>query len=93
MSLSLSINSYKQVHSNNNGSISADLGSVSVREVGISFCALLPGLLLQYMLHASVCFMGCKRSDLSVLAARKWHSWTEILANTSTHLEKKSQLP
>ena len=53
--------------------------------------ALLPGLLLQHTLHASVCFAGCKHSNPSVLVAGKWHSRTEILANTSTHLEKKQK--
>ena len=41
--------------------------------------ALLPGLLLQHTLHTSVCFVGCKRSDPSVLAAGKWRSRTEML--------------
>ena len=78
-----SLNFYKQAHSNNNGSVLADLGSVGVWEVGISFpllSALLPGLLLQHKLHASICFAGCKRSNPSVLAAGKWRSRTEILA-------------
>ena len=81
--------------SNNNGSVLADLGSVGVRKVGPSFLllsALLPGLLLQHTLHASVCFAGCKHSNLSVLAAGKWHSWTEILVNTGTHLKQKKAL-
>ena len=92
--LSPSLNFYKQARSNKNGSVLADLGSVSVWEVGISFpllTALLPGLLLQHMFHASICFVGCKRSDPSVLAAGKWRSQPEILANTGTDLEKKKQ--
>ena len=44
------------------------------------------------MLHTSVCFADCKRSDPSLLAAGKWCSWTEILANTSTQLEKKNSV-
>ena len=71
--------------------VSDNLGSVGVREVGISlhlFSALLAGLLLQHTLHASVYFVSCNRSDPSVLVAWKSHSRTEILA--STHLEKKS---
>ena len=51
--LSPSINFYKHMRSNNNGCISADLSSVGVREVGISFpllSTLLAGLLLQHTL-------------------------------------------
>ena len=65
-----------------------------VREVSVSFSvfsALLDGLLLQHTLHASVCFASCNRSDLSVLVAGKSRSRTEILANTSTYLEKQQQ--
>ena len=50
---------------------------------------LLAGLLLQHMLHASVCFTSCKCSNPSVLVAEKSHSQTKILMNTGTHLEKK----
>ena len=92
--LSPSLDFYKQACSNNNGSVLADLGSVGVWEVGISFplfSALLPGLLLQHTLHASVCFAGCKRLDPSLLVAGKWHSWTEILVNTGTFLIKKKK--
>ena len=70
-----------------------DLSSVGVREVGISFpllSDLLVGLLLQYTLHASVCFASCNHSDPSVLVAGKLCSQNEKLANTSTHLEKKN---
>ena len=71
------------------------LSSVGVREVGISFLLLsnlLVGLLLQHTLHTSVCFVSCNHFDPSVLVAGKLCSWNEILANTSTHLEKKTQL-
>jgi len=54
--------------------ILADLGSVGVREVGISFLllsALLAGLLLQHTLHTSVCFTSCNCSDPSVVVAGK----------------------
>ena len=91
MSLSLSINFYKYAHSNNNGSISADLGSVSVREVGILFRALLPGLLLQYTLHASVCFMGCKCSALrlgnGIVGLKYWQIPVLILKKNSASKE------
>ena len=52
--------------------------------------ALLAGLLLQHMLHASVCFTSCNCSDPSVLVAEKSRSQTEILMNTGTHLKKKN---
>ena len=71
-----------------------NLGSIDVREVGISFqllSTLLAGLLLQHTLHASVYFVSCNRSDPSVLVAGKSRSRTEIRANTGTHLEKKKQ--
>ena len=93
--LSPSLNFYKQARSNNNCSVLADLSSVGVWEVGTSFpllSTLLPGWLLQYTLHASVCFAGCKHSNPSVLPAGKWRSQTEILMNTGTHLEKKKLL-
>ena len=89
------ISFYKHACSNNNSCVSGDLGSVGVREVGISFpflSALLAGLLLQHMLHASVCFASCNRSNPSVLVAGKSHSQTEILVNTSTHLKKRQPL-
>ena len=60
--------------------ILADLSSVGDREVGMLFLllsTLLPGLLLQHMLHASVCFTSCNRSDPSVLATGKWRIRTE----------------
>ena len=69
-----------------------DLSSVGVREVGISFLLLrnlLVGLLLQHMLHGSVCFASCNHYNPSVLVAGKLCSRNEILVNTSTHLEKK----
>ena len=78
--LSPSLNFYKQAHSNNNGSVLANLGSVGVWKFGISLLllsALLPGSLLQHMLRAFICFVGCKRSDPSVLATGKWRSRTE----------------
>ena len=84
-------NFYKHMSSNNNSCVSANLGSVGVREVGISFpllSALLTGLLLQHMLHTSVCFVSYNCSDPSVLVAGKSCSQTEILANTCAHLEK-----
>ena len=75
------------------GCVLADLGSVGVSEVGILFLlfsALLAGLLLQHTLHASFCFVSCNHSNPSVLVAGKSHSPAEILANTSTHHEKKT---
>ena len=75
--------------------VPADIGSVGVREVGIScplLSALLAGLCLQHMLHASVCFASCNCSDLSVLVARKSRIRTEILANTGTQIKKKQLL-
>ena len=82
--LSPSLNFYKQACSNNNAwqCIGQSRQSVGVWEVGILFplhSALLPGLLLQHTLHTSVCFVGCERSDPSVLAAEKWRSYTEML--------------
>ena len=62
--LSPSLNFYKPAHSNNNGSVLADLGSVGVWEVGISFpflSALLPGVLLQHTLDAYNITAGAKR--------------------------------
>ena len=89
-----SLNFYKHARSNNNGCISADLGSVGVSKVGLLFLllsAMLVGLLLQHMLHPYFCFVSCNHSDPSVLVAGKTHSQTEILANTSTHFEKQKQ--
>ena len=89
-----SLNFYKHVRSNNNSCVLADLGCVGVREIGISFpllSTLLPGLLLQHTLHASVYFVSCKHSDPSVLAAGKSRCWTEIVANTGTHLNPASE--
>ena len=43
------------------------------------------------MIHASVSFVSCNRSDPSVLVAEKSRSRTEILANTGTHLKKNKQ--
>ena len=43
--------------------------------------ALLCGLLLQHKLHASICFVGCKHSDPSVLAAGKWRSLDVDVSN------------
>ena len=83
--LSPTLNFYKHVHNNNK----LHIGSVGVSAVSISFplfSALLAGLLLQQMLHASIC--NC--SDPSVLVAGKSRSQTEILANTGNHLEKHS---
>ena len=55
------------------------------------FCFLAPYCLACFSntFHGSVCFVGCKRSDPSVLVAGKWHSQTEILAKTGTHLDQK----
>ena len=80
-----SLSFYKHVRS----CVSADLGSVSVSEVGLLFLllsALLVGLLFQHMLHPSFCFVSCNHSNPSVLVAGKTHSQTEILGNTGTHL-------
>ena len=78
--LSPSLNFYKHARSNNNGCVSADLGSVSVSEVGILFLllsALLAGLLLQHTLHPYFCFASWNRSDPSVLVAGKSRSRTK----------------
>ena len=98
--LSPFLNFYKHARSNNNSCVSADLSSVGVREVGISFplfSALLAGLLCwlacfsNTMLHTFVCFTSCNCSDPSVLVAGKSHSRTEILVNTGTHLKNSSK--
>ena len=71
----------EQQHSHILSCVPADIGSVCVREVGIScplLSALLAGLRLQqHMLHAFVCFASCNRSDPSVLAAKKSRSQTD----------------
>ena len=56
-----SLNFYKHAGGNHNGCVLVDLGSVGVSEFGISFplSVLLAGLLLQHMLHTSVCFVSC----------------------------------
>ena len=87
--LSPSLNFYKHAHSNNK----LHIDSVGVSEVSVSFLlfsALFAGLLLQQTLHTYVCFTSCNHSDPSVLVAGKSCSWTEILENTSAHLEKHS---
>ena len=101
--LSPSFNFYKHVRSNNSN-VEQRHSHTQLRISQSRLCrcqrswyscpllsAMLAGLRLQHMLHTSVCFASCNRSDPSVLVARKSRSRTEILANTGTQM-KKNQL-
>ena len=72
--------------------VPADIGSVGVREVGIS-CPLLSALLACF---STTCFTPRfalrVATDPSVFVARKSRSRTELLANTSPQIKKKQLL-
>ena len=73
------------------------LSSVGVKEVSISFpllSALLAGLLLQHMLHTSVCFASCNHFDLGsrVVGLKYWYSSWKKTKNNNNSFWRKMEL-